>query len=241
MTKTGPGLPGGDRKRLSMKKIGEDNPKSDAKAVGKPKPSAAAAPLKKAGAEPAANGAKKTPAKAAVTSAQLEESLKAQAAEKWVSALTSAKPPVRPRYPTGGRDGAAPPKPAPATEAPAEPGQRKSAAPSSGLAPEIRPAPQNRAKERSAPETAGMEPAAKKTRLETKASIDREGTEAAPAPVLKEQEAPPATATVAAQTSFAPPAVRPASNEAVPAPKVETPPPPAAALGAIAQYHMPDV
>src|SRR5271165_382441 len=194
MTKTGPGLPGGDRKRLSMKKIGEDNPKSDAKAVGKPKPSAAAAPLKKAGAEPAANGAKKTPAKAAVTSAQLEESLKAQAAEKWVSALTSAKPPVRPRYPTGGRDGGAFPKPAPPTEGSAGPDQRKSAAPPPS-----------------------------------------------PAAALKEQEASPAPATAAEQTSFAPPAGQPASNEAAPAPKVETPPPPAAALGAIAQYRMPDV
>src|SRR5271165_2252205 len=113
-----------------MKKIGEDNPKSDAKAVGKPKPSAAAAPLTK----PAAAGAKKTPtetaSKAAVTGAQREEALKAQAAEKWVSALTSAKPPVRPRYPTGGRDGRAVPTPAPAA-ASAKPDQRKSARPSS--------------------------------------------------------------------------------------------------------------
>src|SRR5271165_3011191 len=129
MTKTGPGLPGRDRKRLIMKKIGENSPNSDAKAVGKPKPSAAAAPLKKAGTKPAATGAKKTAAKAAVTSAQREEALKAQAAEKWVSALTSAKPPVRPRYPTGGRDGAAFPNQAPPTEASAEPDQRKSAAP----------------------------------------------------------------------------------------------------------------
>src|SRR5271167_4846424 len=92
-----------------MTKIGDTTPKSPAKAPrAKPK-LASEAPAPGAAAKAPARlldaDAPKIEATAEPVAASMrrDSALKAQAAEKWVNALTTAKPPERPRYPTRAR------------------------------------------------------------------------------------------------------------------------------------------
>ena len=115
-----------------MTKIGETNPKSPAKA----RPRQAEAGERSGGADaetaqakrPGADGPEieaKADSKPAAASPRRDGALKAQAAEKWVNALTTAKPPVRPSYPTRARADAAPAGRATAAEPSRKPDEPK--------------------------------------------------------------------------------------------------------------------
>ncbi len=223
-----------------MTKIGETTPKSPAKAA-RAKPNQAsepAAPDDAAKAEPVA------------ASARRDSALKAQAAEKWVTALNTAKPPVRPSYPTRARADAPSSGRAAAAEPSRKPDEpkapaRKAAAPSipklatqsepASAARQEPPAAQPRAKTKAAPEPAAA-PAPEKApstttaeRAEPKKAKRIRAPE--PQPISKDVESPPAAATPTAVER--PPAsqsvARPASSEAASAPSAKPPAPPAAA------------
>ncbi|MGA8713975.1 MAG: class I poly(R)-hydroxyalkanoic acid synthase [Roseiarcus sp.] len=166
---------------------------------------------------------------------------RAQAAEKWVNSLTTAKPPVRPRYPT--RD-APPSARAAATEPSLQPEEPKGAPPKAAarsipkLATRAEPAP--------APKTAKAPPINIAGRAEPK----KAKLVCAPEPQPIQENPPPATAAQEPPPAPLPPA-RPASIDAPSAPDAKPPLPPAAAavaafaagagFGSGAAYRAPDV
>ncbi len=165
----------------------------------------------------------------------------AQAAEKWVNALTSAKPPATPRHPAAARSGASSPvshaptvswpKPEPRAAA------RKAAAP---------PTPQPAVRIEAAappPNTIAESPAPK---AKAQAAPAPEPTKAkrplpqAPARVGPKKAERATKPTTMSETAAAPPPAAPAAP--APVPKAEpSPPSPAAGAGAGAPYRMPDV
>ena len=190
--------------------------------------------------------ARKTVAKAELkpeaAKARRDAVLKAEAAEKWVSALTSAKPPATPRSPTAARSGAPPtvshaptvawPKPEPRTAV------RKPSAP-----PTPKPVPKTEAGA-PAPKTIAESPAPK-TKAETApepAPAEANRPPLPPARVRpKKAERAPKPTTIA-KTAASPPAAAPAAP--VPVPRAEPSPPspaPGGAISAGAPYGMPDV
>jgi polyhydroxyalkanoate synthase len=247
-----------------MTKIGETTPKSRAKAArAKPKQaSEAAAPADaaKAPARPPSADAPKVEAKAEAVAASVrrESALKAQAAERWITALTTAKPPARPSYPTRARADAAP---STGRAAAAEPSRkpdepkaaaRKAAAPSiPKLATQSQPAPaapreppaaaQPKAKTKTAPERAATPTLAEALPMKTAKPAEPKKAKRIRAPELQPQ--PPAAATPTAPASQS--VARPAPTDAAPAPSAKPPAPPAAAAAAVfgagVPYRTPDV
>ena len=223
-----------------MTKIGKSSSNSarkTARANPKRAGGAAAAP-----AGPAAD-ARKTAAKAQskpeAAKARRDAAVKAQAADKWVSALTSAKPPATPRYPTAAQSGApstvsggptvAWPKPEPRTAA------RKAAATST-------PKPAAKVEAAApAPKTTAESPAPKAQAAPEPAPTQaRQPPLRAPARVGPKKAEPALKPTTISKTAASPPA----PTAPVPAPRAEpSPPPPApdAAVSAGAPYRMPDV
>ena len=125
-----------------MTKNGETTPRPSKKAArakpklvsgaSAPKVSAPKAQAKRRGADAPKFETKAEPT-AIAPSVRGESMLKAQAAEKWVNSLTTAKPPVRPRYPT--RD--ALPSTRPAAIEPSRQPEQPKAAPKMADAPSI--------------------------------------------------------------------------------------------------------
>ena len=252
-----------------MTKIGDATPKSPAKAPrakSKQASEAAASPgdAAKAPARLPDADAPKVEATAEPVAARVrrDSALKAQAAEKWVTALTTAKPPERPRYPTrvradappSGRAAAA--EPSPKRDEP-EGAAGKAAAPSipkiaTGTEPPLaarreRPAVQPKAKITTTPEPARTPTPAKAPPVTTAERAEPKKAErtrapeppAAATPAIVDQ--PPATQSVA----------QPASTDAASTPAAQPPSPPAAAapasfaagaaFGVGAPYRAPDV
>ncbi len=221
-----------------MTKIGKNNSNSRGK-TARANPtgtSSAAAPPVRAGAD-ARKAAAKAEAKPEVAKTRRDAAL-AQAAEKWVNALTSAKPAATPRSPTAARSGApsavshAPtvawPKPEPrtaarkaaATSTPKPAAKVEAAAPAAKTIAES-PAPKAQAAPEPAPAVARRPP------LRAPARVGPKKAERAPKP-----------------TTISKTAASPAPAAPVPAPRAEpSPPPPApdAAVSAGASYRMPDV
>jgi polyhydroxyalkanoate synthase len=260
-----------------MTKIGETIPKSPAKAArGKPKQaSEAAAPADAtAQAKRGGTGAReieaKADSKAVAASVRREGALKAQAAEKWVSTLTTAKPPVRPSYPIRTRpDSASSGRAAPVEpwRMPDEPkaAAQKAAPTIAKLATATEPAPaarrapstaQPKAKTTMKPEAARTLTPAKAPPMKTAEAAEPKKADRTrapkPPPISKIVETPPAAAPADVEDPPATQSVaRPASTEVSPAPAPKHPSAPAAvapagfgagaAFGAGAPYRTPDV
>jgi len=188
-----------------MTKIGETTPKSPAKAPrAKPKQAteasvpADAAQAKRPGAE-APEIESKADSKPVAASVRRDRALKAQAAEKWVNALTTAKPPVRPSYPTRARADAPPSAGAAATEPPRKLEEPKAATPKAApriakVATGTEPAPAARRERPMAQPKAKITTAPEPAAVPARSVAPPESTEVSPASAAKPPSPPAAVA-----------------------------------------------
>jgi polyhydroxyalkanoate synthase subunit PhaC len=245
-----------------MTKIGETSPKSRAKPKQASK-AAAPADAAKAPSRPPGAGAPKIEAVAA--SVRRDSALKAQAAERWITALTTAKPPVRPSYPTRARADAAPFTGRAAAAGPSrkpnepETAARKAAAPSiPKLATETEPTPAQheppaahpKSKTKTAPERGATPTLPESPPMKTAKPAEPKKAKRIRAPELqpisKIVESPPAAAPTAVEQPPASESVaRPAPIDSASAPTAKPPAPPATAAAAVfgagVPYRTPDV